>query len=525
MLIALTFALFIALGLGAAAYTLSKQRGGTSFSSQVNSGAFNADPEFLFFTIFSFCYLIWATLPLSVGSSRQFDPERLLVYPISLRKLFAIDLFSEITTFQSIFAIPSIVAIGLGVGMAKGQILRALLIIIPTFAFGIALAKWLATATSSLLRQQRTRGETLVAMIGATVGLGGALIAQVAPSLIKNQELLRAFRWTPPGMAAFALTEGMKGTLSNYVLPLLGLAAYTALLVIMTFWMARRVVLGEGGGKGKPWPRNGPTETTGYGGWRLPLLSSPISAIVEKELKYSLRNAQLRIMAVMPLMLILVRLANVNRLGVEPGMRSGPFFREFLTYGEGLVTTAGVLYVFLILSGLSCNHFAFDNGGMRALILSPIKRRDILLGKNISSTLIALAFSVTLLTIDQVVFKDLTIRTLLFVGLSFISFAAIMSLIGNWLSIRFPRRMKFGKHLSVSGLLGLLLIPLTILLSLPPLAATAVGYLTQSLLVEYVTLAVVTGLSVGYYLVVIDNQSQLLQAREIEILDAIREQT
>ena len=39
-----------------------------------------------------------------------------------------------------------------------------------------------------------------------------------------------------------------------------------------------------------------------------------------------------------------------------------------------------------------------------------------------------------------------------------------MSIIGNWLSIRFPKRMKFGKRLNVSGVVGLLIIPLIILL-------------------------------------------------------------
>ena len=58
----------------------------------------------------------------------------------------------------------------------------------------------------------------------------------------------------------------------------------------------------------------------------------------------------------------------------------------FSTYGSGLLLNGGVLYVFLILAGLSCNLFAFEEGGMRTLILSPIDRRKILLGKNIALT-------------------------------------------------------------------------------------------------------------------------------------------
>ena len=67
------------------------------------------------------CYLLWATLPLSIGSSRQFDPGNLLLYPISLRKLFAVDLVSEVASLQSMFAIPAIIAIGIGAGLAAGK--------------------------------------------------------------------------------------------------------------------------------------------------------------------------------------------------------------------------------------------------------------------------------------------------------------------------------------------------------------------------------------------------------------------
>jgi small-conductance mechanosensitive channel len=96
-------------------------------------------------------------------------------------------------------------------------------------------------------------------------------------------------------------------------------------------------------------------------------------------------------------------------------------------------------------------------------------------------------------------------------------------MMGNWLSIRFPKRMKFGKRLNVSGVVGLLLIPMIIVLALPPLAATAVGYVAQSLPVEYATLAILAVLSIGFYLLTIDSQGESLQSRELEILEAVND--
>lgn len=527
---ALTLALIIALGLGAAAYALTSPGVLTHVAEgrrRARSAGTIPSAQFIFFSIFSFCYLMWATLPLSVGSSRQFDPGRLLMYPISLRKLFALDLVSELTNLQAVFAIPAIFAIGLGAGLGSGNLALAMLVMLPTAAFGLALSKWLSTSVGSLTHRRRTRGETLLALIGVLAGLGGALVGQLAPVVLRHAESFKGLRWTPPGAAAFALTTGLqKGAETEYVLAIATLCAYTTILILATYWIARRTVLGKGGARRRKDRARLQTESSNYTGWKLPLLTPQLAALVEKELRYVLRNAQLRMMVLMPLILIIVRFANPNRFGSDQVSSEGnSFFGDFLIYGHGLMATAGVLYVFLILTGLSCNQFAFEEGGMRSLILSPVSRSQILIGKNISTTVVALVFSITLLTINQLVFRDLTMEALLFVGLSFLIFAPSISIVGNWLSVRFPKRMKFGKRLNVSGVVGLLIVPILILLALPPLVAVAFGYFSQSLLIEYATLATLAGLAIGFYLLVIDVQGRSLQRREVDILEAVREPT
>jgi len=191
----------------------------------------------------------------------------------------------------------------------------------------------------------------------------------------------------------------------------------------------------------------------------------------------------------------------------------------------GLIVAGGVLYVFLILAGLACNQFAFEEGGMRTLILSPMERRRILIGKNIAVVVLALVFSTALLVINGLVFQDLTLSAILFAALSFVIFASLISLIGNWFSLRFPKRMQFGKRLNLSGVAGLLLIPMIVLLAAPPLLSVLAGYYTHSLLIEYVTLALFAAFSVGLYLLLIGFQGRSLARREIEVLEAVREPT
>jgi ABC-2 type transport system permease protein len=216
---------------------------------------------------------------------------------------------------------------------------------------------------------------------------------------------------------------------------------------------------------------------------------------------------------------IFIRLVNSQRFGTtRRGMSNG-----FLAYGSGLLLLGGVLYVFIILAGLTCNLFAFEEGGMRTLILSPIDRRKILLGKNIVLTFLALVFVTVLVILNTIIFRDMTIGSLLFLVLSFVIFAALSSTVGNWVSIRFPKRMRYGKRLNVSGVGGLFVIPLILLLMTPPVVATLVGYFTQSFLNEYLLLTLFALVSVGFYSLMINFHGRLLARREIVILEAVRE--
>jgi uncharacterized protein YybS (DUF2232 family) len=107
--------------------------------------------------------------------------------------------------------------------------------------------------------------------------------------------------------------------------------------------------------------------------------------------------------------------------------------------------------------------------------------------------------------------------------LSFVIFAVISSMIGNWLSIHFPKRMRFGKRMNVSGVAGLLLIPMIIVLATPPLLAALVGYLSRNIYYEYLALLGLVLMLVGLYSLIIDFHGRSLAKREINILEAVRE--
>ena len=520
MLLACTFSVIFALILGFLAYSLAQPEGLGSALQRTAARDLpaGASTEFIFFSMFGIIYLMWATVPLSLGGSKQFDAGKLLMYPITLHKLFAVDFISEFTTLHSVFLVPAVLALCVGSGLGSGNLPTSMIAAVPGVLFGVAVSKWLSTIIGSVLRRKRSRGETIIALIGAIAGLGTAAVSQVAPILFRHAESFRSLRWTPPGAAAFLLMADVATDPRPFVVAYVTLSAYAVALLLATYWIARRAALGlERRQKQKT---SAPvTGSEGYAGWQVPFLPPDLSAIVEKELRYALRNAQVRMMALMPLIIIVIRMVNRQRFGtVQRGVSNG-----FLTYGSGLLLIGGLLYVFLILAGISSNLFAFEHDGMRTLILSPIDRRKILLGKNLVLGLIALVFASALLILNIIIFRDTTPGNLLFLSLTFIIFAAISSSIGNWLSIRFPKRMKYGKRLNVSGVAGLFLIPQVGFLMFLPALATLIGYSTGSLFNEYVALAGFTLLAVAFYSIMINWQGKLLARREIEILDAVRE--
>jgi hypothetical protein len=131
-----------------------------------------------------------------------------------------------------------------------------------------------------LMQKRRTRGETLLALLGAIVGLGGALMGQIAPLIVERGAVFRGMRWTPPGAVAVALTDGLRaGGARDYLLAILTLLAYSSLLILTTYWTARRAALGMGGaGRARAQKRViGPGEKEP--GWQLPLLSAELSDV------------------------------------------------------------------------------------------------------------------------------------------------------------------------------------------------------------------------------------------------------
>ena len=521
MLVGLAFSLAAALAVGVGAYFLSAHAGGGAANARQLSAGFTV----LLF-LFTVVFLMWALMPLALGGGSRFEPARMLLYPVSLGRLFAFDFLSDLTSLTSVLVVPTLMALCVGVGLGRGNLPAGLAVGAVAVAFGLSFSKVLSVGVGALMRARRTRGETALAIVGAVLGLTGILMGQLMPFLERHSASLGATRWTPPGAAAYALARGLfAGDAAALGLSLLTLAGYTAVCVLLAYRVARRTALGAGGGGGAK--RSAPPTKAaqvsaqgmggqaGYAGWQLPFVSPQFSALFEKEVRYAMRNAQLRVIAVMA-----VALTVVLRMG-PAGASGRRMWGTFTPYAEGAGAVFSVIYIFMLVSPVSTNLFGYDGAGMRALVLSPISRRTVLLAKNAAVTLVSLLLVAAGVGVGGFFLGDLTPPVLLFALLSFVTTAALFAPFGNWLSLQFPKRVQFGKRMNRSGVAGLLLVPLFVLLLVPPGLSIAAAHFAGSHAAKYVILAAFALLSVGFYALILPRQGRWLERRELEILEAV----
>jgi ABC-2 type transport system permease protein len=524
MLAGLTLSLIVAVSIGIGAYFLSAHPP----AGVEGAGELQARAGFVVLLfVFTIAFVMWALMPLALGGGNRFEPSKMLLYPVSLGKLFAFDFVSDLTSLTSVFIVPSLVAVGVGVGLGRGSLAAGLAVSACAVAFGLSFSKLLSVGIGALMKTRRTRGEMVLALLGAVLGLTGALMGQLMPLLERYSAYLEGARWTPPGAAAYALARGLfAGDAAALVVSLVTLAAYATGCALLAYVIARRTALGSGGGGGRgakraaseasvPAAHHVAGREEAYAGWQLPLVSPQFSAIVEKELRYALRNAQLRVIALMA-----VGLTIVLRMG-PAGSGSRRMWGTVTPYAEGAGAVFSVLYIFMLVSPISTNLFGYDGAGMRSLVLSPVSRRTILVAKNAAVTLIALVLVTAGVFAGGLVFGDLTPRTLLFAALAFVTTAGLFAPFGNWLSLQFPKRIQFGKRMNRSGVAGLLLVPFFFLLLVPPAASVAAAHFAASHVVKYVILAAFALLAIGFYALMVPLQGRSLERRELEVLEAV----
>ncbi len=327
------------------------------------------------------------------------------------------------------------------------------------------------------------------------------------------------------------LPFGVMSAASGAVLPsILGIAGMT-LIGAASLWRAYRTTVGLYQGQStsrrvRPAPvASRPAAERKPGDLflerRLPRVSEPVSAIALAGLRSLLRAPEAKMMLLSPVFTAIVfgSLLWRSRHGIpEP-------FRPMIALGAMGFVLIGLLQ-------LVGNQFGFDRDGFRVFVLCAARRRDILLGKNLSFAPLALGVGFVELAIVQAIIP-LRIDQLLAMIPLFLSMFLLFCMLANLMSIYAPLYLAPGslkatnvnlKAGFLQFLMFLVLFPLTQSVAFVPLGVEAwLRFLGWSPLVPLaLPLALMECAAVVFvYHHALIWEGSLFQLREQQILDVV----
>jgi ABC-2 type transport system permease protein len=255
---------------------------------------------------------------------------------------------------------------------------------------------------------------------------------------------------------------------------------------------------------------------------KLPWLSEQASAITLAVFRSLLRAPEAKMLLLTPLLLLVIFgsgfLATAGRTDLPEAARS-------------LTAFGAMVMVLFSMAQILGNQFGFDRDGFRVFILSPVRRRDILLAKNLAVAPIALTMGTAAAILVQIVYP-MRLDHFLALAPRFVSMYLLYCLPANTLSIFSPLRVaptSFqpthpGGMAILWQMLFLFLCPAIMALTLLPLGiewiAEAMGGrqgMPLDLLLSLLECAVIT-LIYGLFLRI---QGDWLHAREQRILQIV----
>jgi ABC-2 type transport system permease protein len=399
-------------------------------------------------------FLVWQLFPLLVAaSSAQFDFTNLLRFPLRYSSFYALSLIYGLLDAPALIGMLWLGCIAIGIAVAKPAMLLWAVPMLLVFAIvNVLLTRTIFACFDRWLAKRRTREALIVVFFLAMLSLQflGPVIGrwQKGGKGIPLQPgiALQIARALPPGLAGDGLIGAASDSPSRAAASLLLLSAYGGTLAWLLGIRLRAQYRGEDLGESVA-----PAATPARGKasvrqpWRLPFVTAPTSAVFEKEVRYLLRSGPMLLQLVIPL-IILAPLAFSFHQG---GKHSNPLQR----LPTDLVLPICMAYAFLIQATFVFNSFGFDGNGVQFLFVTPVRFRDVLIGKNLfqgMTTLVELVLvglvMTMLLPAPRAIVVLATFTALLFASLGNFS-------VGNLLSLSFPRRMEFGmmRQRRVSG--------------------------------------------------------------------------
>ncbi|MBI3662737.1 MAG: hypothetical protein HY234_06780 [Acidobacteria bacterium] len=418
-------------GLGAAAYFAVAKR-----------------PELLV-VLFLIVFVIWQFMSLLVGAfSVEFDFRNLLRFPLRFPAFYIISLAYGLFDFPAVMALIWLVCIGAGITLATPALLPWTLLILAAFAAtNLLMNRLIFSWLERLLAQRGTREKFFMIFIATMLSIQFVGIAverwgkQTLPYLQTLKPLLQAL---PPSLAGLGLEAVARTTAlwSGKTAAATSFICLTAYAAVFGLLLRRRLLsqyrgeeLGESETPQAVDKASSSSASVFSTAFFTSFLPGPVAAMVEKELRYMVRNGPLLMTLVIPPVMVLFFTMTWANPRHTPG---------FLQRSPDMMFPSSVGYALLVLAPFALNSFAYDGRGIQLLLAAPVRFREVLLGKNLALGGTILAEGLAIWGLVALLREPPSIATVA-ATLCMLLFAIFLNLTaGNVLSLRAPRGFDFG---------------------------------------------------------------------------------
>ncbi len=452
----------------------------------------------------------WQFVPVLMATTGlSLDLRRLMVYPIAVERLFAVEAALRVSTAVEVL----IVLCGAAVGLLRSPVAPwwGVLAFIPFVVLNLVLSAGVRDLLARLMARRGVRELVVFGIVMISV-LPQFLVVMAQQGEWKG--VFAKYLAMLPGIPfPWMVTAQLATGISPWV-PLFWVSVWTALAGWFGYSQFKRSLSWDAEEVRAQQRATAPRGTFALADaiYRLPgrFLKDPLGMLVEKELRFLSRSPRFRLVFFMGFTLGLV-------LWLPMSMRRGAPNGVFT---ENLLVWVSLYAALLMGEVLFWNVFGFDRMAAQAYYVFPVSIRTVLVAKNITAVLLlvvelAAAAAVTLAV--QVKFPWTKVPEAFAVTL-------VVSLfllgIGNMTSTSYPRAVdpsQGWKNASSGKVQGMLLLIYPVL-AVPIVLAFLARWATESQWAFYLVLACTMVVGLLFYRVALDSAVQTAQNRREEIL-------
>lgn len=388
-------------------------------------------------------FFFWQVFPvMATAFTNNPDSSDLLRFPLNYRSYFLIRLTYGFFDPASALGSLGLLGIFLGASFARPVLFPWTLLVLATFAlFNLVLMQTVFAWLERWLAQRRTREilGVLFILFMLSFQLIGPMMERLEkkphPEFSRVAEIVtRVQAVLPPGLAADAIAQASHAEYVVGLTSLLFLGSLTLAIGSLLHLRLRAQFRGENLSEAAARPTVEQAQRPQVG-WELPGVSQAVAAVFEKEVRYISRSGPMLLTLIMPIFMLLV-----FRLGPMNPMRQQS---NFFSRAPDMAFPGAAAYALLVLTNLVYNSFGGDSGGIQFFYASPVRFRQIVLGKNLTHAGILLADTVLAWT-AVTYFYGAPRPAVSLATLAGLLFAAPLNFTaGNLLSIYAPRKRDF----------------------------------------------------------------------------------